>query len=110
MLPEVLKADMAGHREEVVDVVVDPARLEHYGLRIDELIRSVSVNNLLIPAGELDTAQGRFGIKVPALIETAEYIRALPLRNSSEGSLTLGALADVLRTFTDAGGNSIINA
>ena len=71
MLPDVLKANMSGHREEVVDVVVDPARLEHYGLRIDELIRAVSVNNLLIPAGELDTAQGRFGIKVPALLETA---------------------------------------
>ena len=71
MLPDVLEADVSGHRDEVVDVVVDPARLEQYGLRVDELIRAVTVNNLLIPAGEMDAAQGRFGIKVPALIETA---------------------------------------
>lgn len=109
MLPDVLKADVSGHREEVVDVVVDPARLEQYGLRIDELIRAVRVNNLLIPAGEMDAAQGRFGIKVPALIETAEDIRALPVRHSAEGSITLGDVASVKRTFKDATGYSFIN-
>ena len=109
MLPDVLKADMSGHREEVVDVVVDPARLEQYGLRIEELIRAVSVNNLLIPAGELDTAQGRFGIKVPALLETAADIRALPVRNNAEGSITLGDVASVRRTFKDATNYSFIN-
>jgi multidrug efflux pump len=109
MLPDVLKADMSGHREEVIDVVVDPARLEQYGLRIDELVRAVSINNLLIPAGEMDVAQGRFGIKVPALLETAADIRALPVRNNAEGSITLGDVASVRRTFKDTTGYSFIN-
>lgn len=109
MLPDVLKADMSGHREEVVDVVVDPARLEQYGLRIDELMRAVSINNLLIPAGEMDVAQGRFGIKVPALLESAADIRALPVRNNAEGSITLGDVASVRRTFKDTTGYSFIN-
>ena len=109
MLPDVLEAEMSGHREEVVDVVVDPARLELYGLRIDELVRAVSLNNLLIPAGEMDVAQGRFGIKVPALIETVADIRALPVRNNAEGSITLGDVASVRRTFKDTTGYSFIN-
>jgi len=109
MLPDVLTADVSGHRDEVVDVVVDPARLEQYGLRVDELIRAVTVNNLLIPAGEMDAAQGRFGIKVPALIETTEDIRALPVRHSADGSITLGDVASVKRTFKDATGYSFIN-
>ena len=109
MLPEVLTADISGHRDEVVDVVIDPPRLEQYGLNINEIVQAIRVNNLLIPAGEMDAAQGRFGIKVPALIETAEDIRALPVRNSSEGSVTLGDVADVRRTFKDAAGYSFIN-
>lgn len=109
MLPDVLKAEMSGHREEVVDVVVDPARLEQYGLRIDELVHAVTINNLLIPAGEMDAAQGRFGIKVPALLETAADIRALPVRNNAEGAITLGDVASVRRTFKDATGYSFIN-
>ncbi|MBT4832216.1 MAG: efflux RND transporter permease subunit [Porticoccaceae bacterium] len=109
MLPDVLTADVSGDRDEVVDVVVDPAQLERYGLRIDELVRAVTLNNLLIPAGEMDAAQGRFGIKVPALIETAEDIRRLPVRNNAEGSITLGDVASVRRTFKDASGYSFIN-
>ena len=109
ILPEVLTADISGHRDEVVDVVIDPSRLEQYGLNINEIVLAISVNNLLIPAGEMDVAQGRFGIKVPALIETAEDIRALPIRNNSEGSVTLGDVADVRRTFKDAAGYSFIN-
>lgn len=109
MLPDVLTADVSGDREEVVDVVVDPAQLERYGLRIDELVRAVTLNNLLIPAGEMDAAQGRFGIKVPALIESAEDIRRLPVRNNAEGSITLGDVASVRRTFKDASSYSFIN-
>jgi multidrug efflux pump len=109
MLPDVLTADVSGHRDEVVDVIVNPSRLEQYGLRIDEIIHAVRVNNLLIPAGEMDTAQGRFGIKVPALIETADDIRALPIRNNSEGSVALGDVADVRRTFKDPSGYSVLN-
>ena len=109
MLPDVLIAGISGHRDEVVDVVIDPSRLEQYGLRIDEIIQAVRVNNLLIPAGEMDAAQGRFGIKVPALIETAADIRKLPIRNNSDGTITLGDVADVRRTFKDPNGYSILN-
>ena len=109
MLPNVLTAGISGHRDEVVDVVIDPSRLEQYGLRIDEIIQAVRVNNLLIPAGEMDAAQGRFGIKVPALIETAADIRKLPIRNNSDGTITLGDVADVRRTFKDPKGYSILN-
>ena len=109
MLPNVLTAGISGHRDEVVDVVIDPSRLEQYGLRIDDIIQAVRVNNLLIPAGEMDAAQGRFGIKVPALIETAADIRTLPIRNNSDGAITLGDVADVRRTFKDPNGYSILN-
>ena len=109
MLPNVLTAGISGHRDEVVDVIIDPSRLEQYGLRIDEIIQAVRVNNLLIPAGEMDAAQGRFGIKVPALIETAADIRKLPIRNNSDGTITLGDVADVRRTFKDPNGYSILN-
>ena len=109
ILPDVLEAEMSGHRDEVVEAVLDPYRLEQYNITADELLRSVRANNLLIPAGELDTAQGRFGIKVPALIESTEDIRNLPLRFTTDGVITLGDVAEVRRTFKDATGFSTIN-
>ena len=85
MLPDVLKADISGHRDEVVEAILDPYRLEQYNITADEMLRSVRANNLLIPAGEIDTAQGRFGIKVPALIETTEDISNLTIRFTADG-------------------------
>ena len=49
MLPNVLKADISGHRDEVVEAVLDPYRLEQYNITADEMLRSVRGNNLLIP-------------------------------------------------------------
>ncbi|MDG1078666.1 MAG: efflux RND transporter permease subunit [Porticoccaceae bacterium] len=109
MLPNVLKADISGHRDEVVEAVLDPYKLEQYNITADEMLRSVRGNNLLIPAGEIDAAQGRFGIKVPALIETTDDIRKLPVRFTADGVITLGDVADVRRTFKDASGFSTIN-
>ncbi len=109
MLPDVLTADISGHRDEVVDVVIDPERLQQYGLTSDEIIRAVTFNNLLIPAGELDAAQGRFGIKIPALIEDTDDIREIPVRNNGDGVITLGNIADVRRKFKDTDGFSLIN-
>ena len=109
ILPDVLKADMSGHRDEVVDIILDPYRLEQYNITATELLRSVRANNLLIPAGEMDAAQGRFGIKLPALIETADDIRSLPLRFTADGVITVGDVAEVRRTFKDPVGFSTIN-
>ena len=109
ILPDVLEAEMSGHRDEVVEAVLDPYRLEQYNITADELLGSVRANNLLIPAGEMDAAQGRFGIKIPALIESTEDIRNLPLRFSADGVITLGDVAEVRRTFKDPLGFSTIN-
>lgn len=100
-LPGVLKANMVGHREEVVEAIVNPARLEHYQITSAELASAVINNNLLIPAGELDSGKGRFSIKIPGLIETYQDVIDLPLKSTSNGLITLSDIADVRRTFKD---------
>lgn len=101
-LPDVLSADLSGHREEVVEAIVDPAKLEHYGINSLDLSRAVQSNNLLVPAGQLDTGLGRFAVKVPSLIESKNDINLLPLKATAEGVVTLGDVADIRRTFKDA--------
>jgi len=108
-LPDILEANLAGDREEVVEVLLDPARLEHYNLTADELLRTVSANNLLIPSGEYDTAQGRFGVKVPGLIEDRQDVVSLPVKYNADGVVTLSDVADIRRTFKDPSSFSHIN-
>ncbi|MBN8432454.1 efflux RND transporter permease subunit [Microbulbifer salipaludis] len=101
-ISEVLSAEINGNREEVVEATIDPVRLEHYQITSGELINAVLGNNLLIPAGEMDVSKGRFSVKVPGLIESAEDVYQIPLKRSDDGVVTLGQVTDIRRTFKDA--------
>lgn len=108
-IPEVLSANVQGNREQVVEVTIDPVRLEHYQVGIEALINAVAGNNLLIPAGELETGRGRFSVKVPGLIESVRDVSQVPLKTSAEGVVTLGDVAEVRRTFKDANKYTSVN-
>ncbi|MFT4888695.1 MAG: multidrug efflux pump [Pseudohongiellaceae bacterium] len=102
ILPSVLEANMVGNREELLEAVIDPAKLETYGIPNSAIVQAVTNNNRLIAAGQVDTGQGSFSIKVPGLIENANDLFELPLASTSLGVLTVADLADVRRTFKDA--------
>ena len=78
-VPGVLDAALQGVREDLVEVVIDAAKLSSYHLRPDILIAGVNANNQLVAAGALEGASGRYAIKVPSLIETLEDVANLPI-------------------------------
>ena len=90
MLPGVLEAKIAGDREELLEVLVDPLRLESYNISHQELISAVTRNNQLIGAGPMDTGKGRFPLKVPGLFETAKEVLDYPSRCLAMGLLPCG--------------------
>lgn len=100
-LPDVLSADITGKRDELLEIVVDPLKLESYRISQSELIQIVSMNNRLVAAGALDTGAGRFSIKVPGLFETAEDVLSLPIKVSGDGVVTLRDITEIRRTFKD---------
>lgn len=100
-VPGVLSAELSGQRDEVLEVVIDPSRLQSYGVTGSDLFRVVSANNQLIPAGNVDTGKGRFAVKVPGLVETPADVLHLPIKVSGSSVVTLSDIADVHRTFQD---------
>jgi len=100
-LPGVLEAELRGDREEVLEIVVDPVKLENYNISHQEILQTVSANNQLVPAGQIDTGSGSFPIKVPGLIKTAEDAFSLPVKQSGDAVITLADVAEIRRTFKD---------
>jgi len=100
-VPEVLSADLQGHREEVLEVIIDPDALNAYRISAEELVVILQRNNRLIPAGTMDLGNGRFAVKVPAVVEQADDVLALPLRSTVDSVVTLRDVASVRRTFKD---------
>ncbi|MBT4781303.1 efflux RND transporter permease subunit [Gammaproteobacteria bacterium] len=102
ILPQILEAVMVGNREELLEAEIDPGKLETYGIPNSAIVSTVMNNNRLIPAGQVDTGQGSFSVKVPGLIENAEDLFNLPLASTDLGVLTVADIAKVRRTFKDA--------
>ena len=105
----VMEAGIAGNREEMVEVVIDPLRLEAYNVTANELINVVRNNNLLIAAGEIETADGAFSVKIPSSFDEARDIYDLPVKTNGTRVVTLGDLARINLTFEDREGSARFN-
>ncbi|WP_043527430.1 efflux RND transporter permease subunit [Litchfieldella xinjiangensis] len=108
-VPEVLEVDIAGEREDLLEIVVDPLVLASYGIDFDELFNLVSRNNRLVAAGSLDTGAGRMAVKVPGVIETLEDVMAMPVKVEGDEVVTFGDVARIRPTFKDPAGFARIN-
>ena len=85
-VPGVLSADVQGTRDEVVEIIAEPMLLKSYGVDAQANWR---------PPRHRATAwsrparsrgrQGRFAVKVPALIETPEDVLNIPVAASQRG-------------------------
>src|SRR5690606_32916526 len=108
-VPTVLEANLSGHREELLEVVIDSMKLESYNISQAELIESLTQNNQLVPAGFLDSGDGRFNVKVPGLVENAQDVYSLPIKQNGEGVVVLGDVAEIKRTFKDPSSFTRVN-
>ena len=100
-LEPVLEATLGGHRDEMLEVVIDPLRLEAYDVTVSELINVVASNNQLIAAGEVETDQGAFSVKIPASYGDYTDVYELPIKVDGDRVVKLGELAEIRLAFAD---------
>ncbi|MBE9477510.1 MAG: efflux RND transporter permease subunit [Proteobacteria bacterium] len=108
-LSPVLEAGLAGHRDEMLEVLIDPLKLEAYNVTAGELLAVVRNNNQLIAAGEVETERGAFAVKIPSSFSEAKDVYNLPVKVNGDSVITLGDLADIRLTFEDRLGTARYN-
>jgi len=101
-VPGVLEGTIQGARDELVEAIIDPMRLGSYGLRLDQLIQGIGASNSLVAAGAIEGSEGKYAIKIPALIETPEDVANLPVVAGPDAVVRVRDLATVRSTFKDA--------
>jgi multidrug efflux pump len=101
-VPGVLEANLQGARDDMVEAIVDPTKLTAYGINVDTLGGLVSANNQLVAAGTLEGDEGKYAIKIPALLEDLNEIANLPIVASGDAVVTARELATIRPTFADA--------
>ena len=100
-MQSVLEAKLIGHREEVLEVIIDPRAMENYNITAGELYNTLARNNQLVPAGSIETNGGRFALSIPGLIENEADIFQLPIKTQGDAVVRLADIADIRRSFKD---------
>ena len=100
-LPNVLEVEIGGEREEQLDIIIDQNKIEAYGLNLNEILSFVRSNNQVVSAGNLDTGDGRFVIKIPGLYENLNDIFNTPIKVNNKKTIKFKDIASLKRTFKD---------
>jgi len=103
-LANVLEVNVAGDREELIELVVDPLALESYNLNARDIVEAVDLSNRVVAAGSLDSGQGRFAIKLPGLFETSADILNMPIKTNDDAVVRFRDIGTLQRTFKDPEG------
>ena len=97
----VLEAKISGDREEALEIIIDPLLLQGYGVTTQEAFTLLRNNNILVPAGDLDTSGSNFAIKLPGVIESLQDLQNLPIKVKGDAVITLDDIADIRRSYKD---------
>jgi multidrug efflux pump len=108
-LTPILEAGLAGTRDEMLEVILDPLALEAYDVTAADLIGAVVNNNQLIAAGEVETAGGAISVKIPSSFDSAADVYNLPITVNGDRVVTLGELAEIRLTYEDRSGTARFN-
>ncbi|WP_224814852.1 efflux RND transporter permease subunit [Hasllibacter sp. MH4015] len=108
-LSPVLEAGLAGTRDEMLEVILDPLALEAYDVTAADLINAVVNNNQLIAAGEVETESGSISITIPSSFDNAQDVYNLAITVNGDRVVTLGELADIRLTYQDRSGTARFN-
>ncbi|AJR08362.1 AcrB/AcrD/AcrF family protein [Photobacterium gaetbulicola] len=98
---QVLEVDIAGDREDVVEVLVEPLLMESYGLDQQDVFNLVARNNRVVAAGFVDTGYGRFSVKVPSVFDSLKDILELPIKVDGNKVVTFSDVATIRRAYRD---------
>ncbi|WP_261833921.1 efflux RND transporter permease subunit [Vibrio ishigakensis] len=98
---QILEVDIAGDREDIVEVIVDPLLMESYGLDQGDIYNLIAASNRVVAAGFVDTGYGRFSVKVPSVFASLQDVMELPVKVDGKEVITFADVATIRRSFRD---------
>src|SRR5690606_32504193 len=61
--PRVLEAKLTGQREEMLEVLIDPLKLDALGVTAQEVLGVIQRNNQLVAAGTVESDTAQFSVR-----------------------------------------------
>ncbi|NMD15864.1 MAG: efflux RND transporter permease subunit, partial [Bacteroidales bacterium] len=83
----------------IVDVRVDPRKLDSYGLTLEQVGNAIGAENLALPAGRMEVGQMEFPIRTNGEFKNSDVVKDIVVSKSSAGLVYLRDVAQVKDTL-----------
>ncbi len=100
-IPGVLSSEVVGGIEREVKVDVNADRLKYYNLSFNDVINSVSAENLNIPGGNVDVGKTSFLVRTPGEYKEPEKIRDIVIKSNDEKPVYIRDVSEVTYGYKD---------
>ncbi len=98
----VSRAAFWGERKETIEIEVSSARLANLGLTVDDVLRALSTQNQVVPAGAFESGRERLRVEITGTFNAVEDIGGLVVGRAVDDRLVLlRDIADVRRAVVD---------
>lgn len=94
-IPGVLSSEVVGGIEREVKIDVNADRLKYYNLSFNDVINTVSAENLNIPGGNIDVGRNSFLVRTPGEYKDPEKMRDLVIKSNNDKPVYIRDIADV---------------
>ena len=99
-VPGVAKVDLLGVQEQRIYVELSPSRLAALGLDPQLLAATLSAQNSMTPAGDINTANDRVYLRVDGALQDVASVASL-IVHANGRDLRLGDIAHIYRDYED---------
>jgi multidrug efflux pump len=100
-IPGVLSSEVVGGIEREVKIDANADRLKYYNLSFNDVINTVSAENLNIPGGNVDVGKTSFLVRTPGEYKDPEKIRDLVIKSNNDKPVYIRDVADVTYGYKD---------
>ena len=98
-VPGVAQVDLWGGYNREVRIELDPDRITALDLPLDQVLASLRNANLDLPSGRIEDGRYEVTLRAPAQFSTLDDVRHTVILRRSEGTVTIGDVAEVKDTY-----------
>ena len=108
-IPGVGSADLIGGVPAQLDVLVDPDRLDGFGVSMSDVMSAIGQNNVNLPAGTITEGAVSRAIQVEGKIEDVEDFRSIIISRTGGQAVRLGDVATITQGQGDEESLALVN-
>ncbi len=100
-IPGVLRVDIAGGVEREINVLVDPQKLSHHKVSLNDVIGKLQAENVNLPGGNIEVGSMKYTVRVPGEFENVQMIEDIVVKVTDGDPIYLRDIAVVKDTFRE---------